>query len=676
MAWGFSRPLVRLAFSPSRRVGLLALDGGIAALSLWLAMSLRFDTAIPPPYLALMPEFTFVLVLARIVSALGLRLHRWSFNLAGFTDAVRVILAGLFGTGLFLTLAFLGRVGFASSSSFGPPRSVLILEFFLSTTMMAVVRFSPRLARLYALDISRAKRGGARTLIVGAGATGEMLLRDLHRSNEHNHVVLGFVDDDEKKGGMLIGGRPVFGPIEMLPEIVRTYRISDVLIAIPRMSPRTIRTMLALCADLKVRFKIVPVSYLYLADRGSFTILQDLQPEDLLLREPVAFSRSALTGSVTARVALVTGAAGSIGSEICLQLAASGLGSLVMVDLNENGLYLLQRRLERDFPGLATSAQVADIRDYARIESLLRRFRPADVFHAAAHKHVPLMEDAPCEAVKNNILGTRNVALAAHRCGAERFVYISTDKAVRPTSVMGVSKRVGEKIIQQIGQESQTRFCCVRFGNVLDSAGSVVPLFRQQIAAGRPVTVTDTEVHRYFMTISEAVGLVLLAGYGDYGELCVLDMGEQISILSLARHMITMAGLVPDVDVPIVITGLRPGEKLYEQLLTEEEEQTRRVHDRILVATYPAPPSELNASVERLEAAACAEDTEEVVRLLAELVPTFSPAAGARPQRSSRPTVVGPASAIPLGQRHRRGESPPPTEGTPTTPPVAAKATS
>jgi FlaA1/EpsC-like NDP-sugar epimerase len=280
-------------------------------------------------------------------------------------------------------------------------------------------------------------------------------------------------------------------------------------------------------------------------------------------------------------------------------------------------------------------AEVADIRDANRMNGLVKRYAPQDIFHAAAHKHVPLLESAPCEAVKNNILATRDLAAIADALRVERFVYISTDKAVRPSSVMGASKRVGEMVVRAMASQSKTRFCAVRFGNVLGSSGSVVPVFREQIAAGGPVTVTDPEVRRYFMTISEAVGLVLAAAYSDAGELCVLDMGEQIRIVELARAMITMTGQVPDVDIPIVFTGLRPGEKLYEELLTEEEERSQQVADKILVAECPAPPGDLDQRLHELELAALAEDPQRVRELLRNLVPSYQvvPAAPEAPPR-------------------------------------------
>jgi len=291
--------------------------------------------------------------------------------------------------------------------------------------------------------------------------------------------------------------------------------------------------------------------------------------------------------------------------------------------MNENELYLGARRLQTDYPEVRIHAEVADIREPARLKRLAERYRPEQVFHAAAHKHVPLMEDAPEEAVKNNVFGTINVAVMASECGAERLVVISTDKAVRPTSVMGASKRIAELAVRQLARSSSTKVTAVRFGNVLGSAGSVVPIFKQQIQRGGPVTVTHPDCTRYFMTIPEAVGLVLLAGLGGYGELCVLDMGEPIRIADMARNLITMAGLVPGEDINIVFTGLRPGEKMYEELLTEEEEQTHEVRNRVMVAKSPAPPVDLQERLRELRRAAEVGDREAILKGLKRMVPTY-----------------------------------------------------
>ena len=580
-------------------------------------MLLRFEGEIPDPWRVALPRLMILVVAARVASSFIFRVHRWSFRFSGLMDGARVGISGLFGSGLFILAVYFFRPT-------GPPRSVVVLELLLTTMVLASMRFLPRVAWLYRMDRSRSRKANTlRALIVGAGAAGEMLLRDLNRSDEHSYKVVGFADDDASKRGSIVGGQPVLGTLAELPHLIRRHRVGKLLIAIPRLPAERVREILSLCTDLKVRFKILPVSFLYFQDRPASSALQDLSPEDLLPRDEVEFSPQEDPSFLAGGKALVTGGAGSIGSEICCQLLQRGILQLVMVDMNENGLYLLQRRLQREHPEVEVIAEVADIRDRSRIDALFARYLPRDVFHAAAHKHVPLMEQAPCEAVKNNVLGTWNVARAAREAGADRFVFISTDKAVRPTSIMGATKRVGEMLLRWLAQEPSTHFSAVRFGNVLDSAGSVVPLFRAQIAAGGPVTVTDPEVRRFFMTIREAVGLVLRAGYGEYGELCVLEMGEQIRILDLAHHMITMAGLVPDVDIPVEFTGLRPGEKLYEELLTEEEEGSQRVDRKISVAQPTAPPENFGHHLEILSVAASAEDAAAAIRELRRLVPTF-----------------------------------------------------
>jgi FlaA1/EpsC-like NDP-sugar epimerase len=617
--------LVTLLAPRVRRPLLLAADAAAGAASLWLAMLLRFDGEVPSPYAAALPAMLGLIAVSRATASLLLRVHRWSFRLWGLTDAARLAIAGVLGTGLFMTLVVFFQL--PMPGRVGPPRSVVVLELLLAIALTGTLRFSPRLATHYAGDLVRARRRDAlRTLIVGAGATGELLLRDLQRSPDHEFRVMGFLDDDRGKRGAIVGGRPVLGAIEELPAWADRLKVQKVLIAIPHVSAERIREILSLCSDLKLRFKILPVSFSYLRDRAVGNLLQDLRPEHLLPRDTVCFVQMEEAAAIRGRRALVTGGAGSIGSEIARQLLEAGALHVVLADLNENGLYLQVRRLQQRFPAARVDGELCDVRDAGRLATLFSRYRPQDVFHAAAHKHVPVLEAAPCEAVKNNVLGTRQVAEAAIAAGAERFVMISTDKAVRPTSVMGATKRLAEMIVRSYAGRSRTRFCAVRFGNVLDSAGSVVPLFREQIAAGGPVTVTHPEVRRYFMTIPEAVGLVLAAGYGDYGELCILEMGEQIRILDLARHMITMSGLTPEADVPIVFTGLRPGEKLFEELMTEDEERAHRVAEKICTTEGPPPPADLLLRVEALVTAARGEDPGRTLALLRELVPSYAEA--------------------------------------------------
>jgi len=615
VATGFSIPRFS---STTRSFAILSVDATITAASLWTAWQLRLGGPLPQADLQALPVVLVLLVASRLIGTLLFRLNRWSFRFSGLTDGARVAMSGLFGTGLF-TLAL-----FLLQPPHGPPRSVVVMELLLTTMVMAGVRFGPRLAWMYRTDLLRARRPGAlRALIVGAGSAGEMLLRDLQRSDKHNYQILGFVDDDSRRWGDIVGGKTILGGVSDLPQLAAKYSLDLVLIAIPRMPARRVREILSYCSTFKLQFKILPVSYLYLQERTAAAMLQDLTPQHLLDREEVKFRHADAQAPSIERLLLVSGAAGSIGREVCTQLLEVGFRHLVMLDIDENGLYLLKRRFERRYPDRTVVAEVADIRDIPRLNALFAHYRPRDVFHAAARKHVPLMESAPCEAVKTNVVGTRNLARAAHEFEAERFVYMSTDKAVRPTSVMGASKRLGEKLVQWMDALSATRFSVVRFGNVIDSAGSVVPVFREQIAAGGPVTVTHPEVRRFFMTISEAVGLVLRAAYGDYGQLCVLEMGEPIRILDLARHMITMSGRVPEVDVAIEFTGLRPGEKLHEELIAEDEKLLQRLDRKIRVVTGPPPRPDLPQLVDRLAQAAEAEDAEGVLGLLRQAVTDY-----------------------------------------------------
>ncbi|MEM8933335.1 MAG: nucleoside-diphosphate sugar epimerase/dehydratase, partial [Acidobacteriota bacterium] len=541
-------------------------DSLVAIFALWAAFELRFDR--PADYSADLPLLAALLVACRLASTFYFRLHRWSFKFSSLRDGARVVLAGVVGSMLFVLA---GYVVLRSLEQDVPARGVVALEMLLSTAGMGILRFAPRLGWMYRADLW-GRRRGERTLIVGAGSSGETLLRDLQRSDQFEFHVVGFVDDDRSKWGHILGGKPVLGGTADLPRLAEHLRVQRVVIAIPGLAPSRLRQILSLGFSQQVRFAILPIGYGFPQGRDLSEALRDVSTEDLLARPELVFEERTFEDfrppSGGAQVfdpggtRLVAGAAGSIGSEVCTQLLALGARRLVMVDTDENGLYMLRRRLVDRFPDRELLAEVGDIRDRQRLRTLFHRHRPRDVFHAAARKHVPLMEAAPCEAVKTNVFGTENLLDVARETGVERFVFTSTDKAVRPTSVMGASKRLGEMLVGAADDPDGLRAMVVRFGNVLDSAGSVVPVFREQIAAGGPVTVTHPDIQRYFMTISEAVGLVLRAAYGDHGPLCVLEMGEPIRVVDLARQMITLAGLVPDVDIRIEYTGLRPGEKL------------------------------------------------------------------------------------------------------------------
>jgi FlaA1/EpsC-like NDP-sugar epimerase len=611
----------RLSVRVSRYAAILSIDAFATAFGLYAAVLLRFELegTVPPTYQRALAFGIPLLVAIRVGCNVAARLHRCCFYLVGLTEAMWVAAAGFAGTVLYVAATW--------PTPYRMPRSVYVLEFFFATTAFGAIRFAPRiLQRLRTQLLARSARG-ARTIIVGASGDAELLARDLVRDPDHRYDIVGFVCEDPRLVGLHMEGRPVLGLVDELPDVIGREAVSTVLLADPRQPATRTRRILDMCAASHARFKIVPASFRYLESRVSAAMLDDVKPEDLLPRERIVFDDAELEALVRGRRALVTGAGGSIGGEISRQLARHGVSQLVMVDLNENELYLGARRLAEEWPGVDVRAEVADIRELSRLLRLGARYRPQDVFHAAAHKHVPLMEDAPEEAVKNNVFGTMHVARMAMASGAERFVLISTDKAVKPSSVMGATKRVAELVVRALAHSTRCQMTCVRFGNVLGSAGSVVPLFRQQIARGGPVTVTHPECTRYFMTIPEAVGLVLLAGLGGYGDLCVLDMGEAIRISELARNMITLAGRVPGEEIPIVFTGLRPGEKLYEEVLTDEEERSQRVRNRIRATFSPAPPPDLVERLDRLRRCSDDGDQATVLAQLRELVPTYQPRA-------------------------------------------------
>jgi FlaA1/EpsC-like NDP-sugar epimerase len=603
--------------TPGRGILVLFLDALATALALQAALFLRFNGEVPDYLAQSIPKFLVLLVGARLVAVIAGRLHRWSFRMSGIAEAVRLFIVVATGTILFVSALHL-------SSGENVPRTVIALEFFIALTVMAAFRFAPRLAGgWYAEQVRARKVGLQRTVIVGAGCAGDLLLRDLTRDPDHLYKVVGFVDDNAAKIGTWIGGRPVLGGIKDLPAIVGKLNVTMVMLAIPRLPAERIREILTMCAALKATFKIIPASFSYLNDRITAAMLHDLSPEDLLPREEIAFDREEICRLVEGRRIMVTGGAGSIGGEIATQVTKNGARTVVLIDINENGLYLLARRLRETCPGVEIVTEVADIRDAARMRRLGEIHRPQFVFHAAAHKHVPLMEEAPEEAVKNNIFGTLNVATMADACGAEQLVFISTDKAVKPSSVMGASKRIAELVVRNLARRSRTKMTAVRFGNVLGSNGSVVPIFKEQIERGGPVTVTHPDCTRYFMTIPEAVGLVLLSGLGGYGELCILDMGKPIRIADMASNLITMAGYIPGEEIEIVYTGLRPGEKLHEELLTEDEERTQTVRNRICVATSPPPPHDLQERLGELARLASIGDRSGILTAIKKVVPSY-----------------------------------------------------
>ncbi|MBI5548527.1 MAG: polysaccharide biosynthesis protein, partial [Deltaproteobacteria bacterium] len=620
---GWRWPVVQTA----RPVAILLFDIAATAAALGVALLARFEGRVPEPWQRAALVALPVLVGSRLIALLAAKLHHWSFFMSGLSEGLRLVVAMLAGTAVSIAVCSVLLPD-------GLPRSVWALEFFLATTLAAGMRFGPRVTWAWWGDLVRRRTGAARTIIVGVGGAAEILARDVCRNLAGPYHLIGFVDEHRHASGIRLAGRPILGDLSQLPALIRRHAVTAVLLADPRFPAKTVREVLDMCDRLRVRFKIVPTSFTDVDRRLTAAMLHDLSPADLLPRQEVAFDEGEIQTLAQGRCALVTGAGGSIGGEICRQLARYGTRALVMVDLNENELYLRGRELAEQWPRLSVSIEVADVREPAPLLRLGERYRPDFILHAAAHKHVPLMERAPEEAVKNNVFGTLHAANMARACGAERFVLISTDKAVNPSSVMGASKRVAEMVVSDLGRTSRTHMTSVRFGNVLGSAGSVVPLFKQQIARGGPLTVTHPDCTRYFMTIPEAVGLVLLAGLGGYGELCVLEMGEPMRIADLAKHFITMSGHVPDEEIRIVYTGLREGEKLHEELLTEQEEHTLKVRNRIRVARSAAPPRDFAAQLAALRRLADGGDREGVLRVLRLLVPAFRAGPGASAVRA------------------------------------------
>ena len=473
------------------------------------------------------------------------------------------------------------------------------------------------------------KKGGQkarRTLLIGAGDAASTLLHEQFKKPSPDMNIICCVDDAPEKQGRYIMGIQIMGTTEDIPEIVEQCEIESILLAIPTMDEENKRRVLSICNKTKCNIKILPDIVKMITDGQDLASrIRDVKVEDLLGREEVQLSVR-IAEFLRGKRVMVTGGGGSIGSELCRQIASCEPKELLLVDIYENSAYAIQQELRRKYGDkLDLQVQIASVRDSKKMDALFERYRPEIVFHAAAHKHVPLMEDSPEEAVKNNVFGTFNVASSADRYGAERFVLISTDKAVNPTNVMGATKRVCEMIVQAMAQRSKTRFAAVRFGNVLGSNGSVIPLFKEQIACGGPVTVTHPDIVRYFMTISEAVSLVLEAGsMATGGEIFVLDMGKPMRILDLAENLIKLSGFIPYKDIQIVFTGLRPGEKLFEELLMDEE-GLRKTENRKI---YIGAPLKLNNQtffdhLMTLKQIAYTNNSDNLVQALIDMVPTF-----------------------------------------------------
>jgi len=613
----FRRPLIVLAHIVAFAVSLM--------LSFLVVQNMQFRRE----WLQLYPPLLlFFLVVKLPIFGLFKQYRTW-WRYVGISDLRGMLLASLTSTSIIVVAWFAAGWSDAMRANLPagmerPAEGVCVADVFATVFILGALRVVIRLYFEGTAEAGRLKR----FLIVGAGNAGESLLREIQRMATAQYDVVGFIDDDPAKRGTHIHGMPVLGTVKQLPKICSERRIEEIAIAMPSASHQQLRRVVQVCEGTAIRFSTVPSLTDIASGKLRVSQIRKVEINDLLGkfgREAVELDLHLIEAFATDKVILVTGAGGSIGSEMCRQLCNFNPKLLLLIEQAENPLFYIQRELCRKFPSVDVKTLICNITDKVRVDEVFEKYRPQVVIHAAAHKHVPLMEVNACEAVKNNVTGTQIVADAADSCGATNFVMISTDKAVNPTSIMGSSKRIAEMYIQDLSRTSQTHFVTVRFGNVLGSDGSVVPIFKKQIAEGGPVTITHPEMKRYFMTIPEASQLVLQAAtMGKGGEIFVLDMGEPVKIVDLARELITLSGFKPGEDIEMSFTGPRAGEKLFEELSLEGEDMQRTRHPKIGIwKNIPMDRDRLRAGIDELAAIARAGRRSCLVDKIKELVPEY-----------------------------------------------------
>ncbi len=606
------------------RIGfLMALDAllinATSILAILLQENLSWTKMMWQPYMHILVPYSVISTIVIIGIFVPFKLYNSLWEFAGVDELFHIVVAG----------AIVSILKFIVNSIPGIPHfqvSYPVISGLLLVGAIGLSRMAYRVARTLLRPSSQP--GKVRTLLVGAGKAGAMALRELQTSERSLNDVVCIVDDDFTKRGSFLRNIKICGACSDIPAIVKQYKIDEIILAIPTATPEQRRRIVSICQQTRCRLKTLPGLFQLANGDISVQKIRSVDVLDLLGRDSVKVDLTEIAAYVKGKTVLVTGGGGSIGSELCRQIAKQDPKRLIIFDIYENNAYDIQQELVRSMPELTLDVIIGSVRDRPKVEELFSVYQPDLVFHAAAHKHVPLMESSPNEAIKNNVFGTYNVASAADRFGAERFVLISTDKAVNPTNIMGASKRICEMIVQSMSTRSATKFVAVRFGNVLGSNGSVIPLFKKQIADGGPVTVTHRDVIRYFMTIPEAVSLVLqAAAFASRGEIFVLDMGEPVRIDDLARNMIRLSGFEPDVDIKIVYTGLRPGEKLYEEMLMKEE-GLRTTQNELIHIGKPLDIDAVafDAQLKSLYAA-CKNNSPRICTLVAEIVPTYHPSA-------------------------------------------------
>lgn len=564
-----------------KRLILVVIDFVVINLAYVFALLVRFEWNVPVQYESVFLHTFLIFSIIKIIIYYGAGLYNSLWRYAGVDELIKVFLASTLGSIVCIILSAVLNQQY--------PRSVSLITWMVTIMLIGLVRMSYRIYRrfkIYGNIIGYHRESkNKRVLIVGAGDAGETIIRELLSDRHTDYIPAAIVDDDKWKLNKKIHGVPVKGNTEQIREVAQDENIDEIIIAMPSVSKKVLSDIVKRCHSTGCKLKTIPGIYEIINGKVTVKDIREVKIEDLLGREEIKININEISDYLKDQIVLVTGGGGSIGSELCRQIARFSPRKLVILDIYENNAYDIQNELAFNFPDLKLEVIIASVRDIGRMRQIFDEHRPAVVFHAAAHKHVPLMEDNPTEAVKNNVFGTLNTVRCADEFGVKRFVLISTDKAVNPTNVMGATKRVAEMIIQAFDKKSNTEFVAVRFGNVLGSNGSVIPLFKKQIAHGGPVTVTHPEVTRFFMTIPEASRLVIQAGaIANGGEIFVLDMGEPVKIDTLARELISLSGLEPDIDIPVVYSGLRPGEKLYEELLLAEEGLKATKHEGIFVA--------------------------------------------------------------------------------------------
>lgn len=612
---------------------LVILDIFLINIAILFAYLLRFDgdlNSMPPEVKKNIIYIFIAATLIKVLSNALFKLYSSLWRYAGIYEMVNIVKAAFIGNVIMQCFVFIERI-FAerdmSIFNVTVPASIFAICFLVDIFMLGGARFAYRVFRRIVKGEKIQLKNSKRVLIAGGGNLGAVLIRELRRQTELNSIPVAIVDEDPYKIGKEINGVPIIGQNKDIFDIVIRKKIDEVIITIPGASNQVINEIYNECSKTDCKVKILPSMAQLIDETVMIQKIRDVNIEDLLGREPVNLDIEKITSYVEGQVIMVTGGGGSIGSELCRQIASFKPKHLIILDNYENNAYDIQNELIHNYPELNLTTIIANIREKHRIDSLFKKYRPNVVFHAAAHKHVPLMEANPTEAIKNNVFGTMNVAECADKYGTKRFVLISTDKAVNPTNIMGATKRIGEMIIQAINKHSKTEFVAVRFGNVLGSNGSVIPLFKKQIEQGGPVTVTHPEVTRFFMTIPEAVQLVIQAGaMAKGGEIFVLDMGNPVKIYDLARNLIKLSGFEPDEDIKIEITGLRPGEKLYEELLMDEEGLKSTANKKIFVAKPVFTDlAMLKHELDRLKEIIMT-DANEVMEYVQMIVPTYKKA--------------------------------------------------